>query len=197
MGEDKNLVPAAASKLEVTISDPRVITLSDRWGWKPQTVVERVKESLPAPIEQQAYLELASGFGIQPESFAKILRGYLGDRELAMYDLDTAKGIATEVFTYVLQTMDLIHQDRKEWEIGLSIKTATKLVMLFGEKAVEVVDDIFIHASDICQLKGWQVDDHKTAALALNYIIEREDEGFVSRADDILAYFEVAEIPPP
>jgi hypothetical protein len=61
--------------------------IATRLRWKPQTLIARIEQALPAVIEQQIYLAVGD-FRILPGSMAKLLRMYLGHQELQLEDLN-------------------------------------------------------------------------------------------------------------
>ena len=81
---------AVAEEYALVASNPRVQLIAARLKWRADTAVRRIKDALPAPLEQQIYLAIApqqGESGILPESLAKLLRMFLGDRNLDLADL--------------------------------------------------------------------------------------------------------------
>lgn len=177
----------AKNSTAITVADPRVATVAHNFGWKPNTVLARIKRALPSVVEQQLYLDLAGDFKIQPESFGKILSGFIGERELSIHDLGP-KGIAREVIEHLLQTLNLIQLDRAEWGIRLSMDMASSLANNFGEYAAEMVGEVDSHIHEICEVMGWNKKNPSVRNRALRHILKQQDAGFTTRVD-ILEYF--------
>lgn len=142
---------------------PSVVKLSKRLRWKPETAVSRIKRALPAPVEQQIYLELASDFGILPESMAKLLRFYLGEEQLELEDLDphpVGDNLVSSKFDnfaeFLRECLNLLKLVSREFtSFSLSVEHAAMIVAHYGteqpELLIEMVDG---NLEEMCEMLG-------------------------------------------
>ena len=148
---------------ELVVSNPSVMKLARRLRWTPERAIIRIKRALPAPFEQQIYLELASDFGILPESMAKLLRFYLGEEQLDIEDLEfrqVGPNLVTSKFVdfaeFLRECLSLLKLVSKEFtSFSLNIEYAAMIVRHYGtdqpELLIEMVDG---NLEELCELLG-------------------------------------------
>ncbi len=151
--EERSLVP----------SNPSVQKLATRLRWTPERAIIRIQRALPAPMEQQIYLAVASDFGILPESMAKLLRLYLGQQELQLEDLrphPIGKNLQSSKFgsfaEYLRECLNLLKIVSKEYSaFSLTIEHAGMIVLHYGtdnpELLIEMVD---LNLEEMCDVLG-------------------------------------------
>ncbi len=147
-------------------------------GWLPETLIRRVKNALPARVEQILYLRLAESTGYHPESVAKMLRGILGSHELQARDmLDVALGENLSINRFA-ETLDLLVEivamtrSLREMYGSLSIDDATSLAKAYGPDHVEVIaDSVSRYLSS-----NFDVESEQRLSMALHWLVF---EGFV------------------
>ncbi len=138
-----------------------VIRVARRLGWTPSRAIVRIQEALPAPLEQQIYLAIASGFGILPESMAKLLRLYLGHQELEIEDLRPSSLSGDVGFSrfrtfaeYLRECLNLLRIVKKEYsDFSITIEHAGVIVLHYGtdnpELLIEMVDN---NLEEMCKI---------------------------------------------
>jgi hypothetical protein len=143
--------------------NPSIVKLSKRLRWKPETAIRRIQHALPAPVEQQIYLELAADFGILPESMAKLLRFYIGEESLELDDLDphsVGDNLVSTKFTnfveFLVQCLNLLKIVAKEFtSFSLTIEHAAIIVTHYGtdqpEALLEMIDG---NLEELCEMVG-------------------------------------------
>lgn len=176
------------SELALVPSNIQVVAIAARFRWNPETVIARIEECLPSKIEQQIYLEVAHDFGIQPESFSVILREFLGQKQIMLQDMGE-KGASKEIFDYLLQALDLLNQDRTDWDFRISVEIAAKLARIFGDDALNVITDVHNNLDEIQYIMHWQFGYRKAMHCALRHIIAQEEHGPTYISYDVLSYF--------
>ena len=77
-----------ANEQGLTISNPVVVAIAQRLRVNTPRFIERTQECLPTVVEQQFYLALAADQAMKPETFSRVLRMFVGDRNLRPQDLD-------------------------------------------------------------------------------------------------------------
>lgn len=188
--EDSRLLEEINAVTALVPSDPRVITVARRFGWRPTTVIARITQALPAVTERQLYLEVAKDYGMRPESFAIIIRNYLGARELTSQDLEE-RGVAKELVNFLLQTLSILSEDKEEWDIRIGTKIAARLATQFGDDAITVIDGIYANIDEITELMGWTgISDRKIMRMAIAHILETAETGSNRGGWDVMSYFD-------
>ncbi len=163
MDENKTKTLAPIQEYALVPANPRVQKLATRLHWKPQTAIARIQRALPALIEQQIYLALAGDFGILPESMAKLLRLYLGHKELEIEDLNprlVGRNITHSRFDsfaeFLRECMNLLRIISREYSaFSLSVEQAGFIVLHYGtdnpELLIEMVDT---NLEEMCEVLG-------------------------------------------
>lgn len=164
MNEDKsNKQLAHIEEYALVITNPRVQKLAKHLKWKPQTAVARIERALPAKMEQQIYLALASDFAILPESMAKLLRLYLGHEQLQLDDLNprpVGRNLIHSKFItfaeFLRESLNFLKIVAKEYTaFSLSIDQAGFMVLNYGtdnpQLLIEMVDT---NLEEMCEVLG-------------------------------------------
>ncbi len=147
----------------LVVGNPQVEKLAKRLHWSPERAILRIQRALPAPLEQEIYLELASDFGILPESMAKLLRFYLGEEELHIDDLDhrvvgdnlvSSKFVSfSEFLRECLNLLKIVSNEYTSFSLG--IEQAALIVTHYGtdqpELLIEMVDGSL---EELCDMLG-------------------------------------------
>ncbi len=173
---------AVRPSLALVPTDKRVVAVAVSLRWAPETLIARLESALPAKIEQQYYLLMAPDLGLQPESFAKLLRIGLGERELEAYDLEDKVVGTNMVFNRVsgltgflgdaLTLLGKIVGDFKD--IGLSMETAGRLALAYGAHSEAVISDVLENVEAIREnLRiSDRVPQRSVAAVAIELVAE-------------------------
>ncbi len=141
-------------------TNSNVLAIANRFRWKPETTIARIKRALPAMIEQQIYLAIApqkGESGILPESMAKLLRLYLGHQHLQLEDLSPGspgRSRFTSFAEYFGECINLLKIITKEYSaFSLKIEDAGMIVLQYGkddpERLIEMVD---CNLEEICEV---------------------------------------------
>lgn len=148
---------------DLVIHNPKVVSIAERLHWKPVTAIRRIKSALPSPLEQQIYLSVATDFGILPESMAKLLRIYLGNKHLMLEDLEFKEvgnnlcySNFNEFSIFLSECLNLLKIITNEYSVlGLSIEQAGRMVLHYGtddpEMLIELVDN---NLETMCEFFG-------------------------------------------
>lgn len=148
----KNTELSSTTESGLVPSNPLVVRMAKRLRWSPERAVARIQRALPAPLEQQIYLELASDFGIHPETMSKILRFYLGENNLQIEDLEPrpiGQNLVVSKFASFAEflggCLDLLKLVSSEYgELGLSVMHVANIVQHYGiyepERLIETID---------------------------------------------------------
>jgi hypothetical protein len=141
-----------------------VIKLARRLRWSAKVAVARIERALPVKFEQQVYLSVADGFSIHPESLAKLLAMFRGDRPLAIEDLENrpsgSKNIVVNRFgefsDFLSACMNLVKIVPQEFcGLALGMELAGKMVMEYGTKNPEqVIEMIDTNLDECCEFFG-------------------------------------------
>jgi len=141
----------------------KVKRLARRLRWRPETAVERIKRALPAPVEQQIYLDVAADFGLLPESMAKLLRFFMGEEELDAEDMDfhsIGENLVASKFAefaeFLRECLHLLKVVAQEYSsFSLTIEHAAVIVKHYGvdepELLIEMIDG---NLEELCELLG-------------------------------------------
>lgn len=141
-----------AEQFALVATNPRIQAIAQRFRWKPEKVIARIKRALPAVMEQQIYLAVApqpGESGILPESMAKLLRLYLGHHQkLQLSDLSPGspgRSRFDSFAEFLGECINLLKIVTKEYSaFTLSIANAGMIVLHYGkddpERLIEMVD---------------------------------------------------------
>ncbi len=134
---------------ELTRHNPRVQSIALRMGWRSETLIDRVKNELPSPIEQHVYLSVARSISLLPKSLKRILRHHLGDRELSASDLvdrqigdNTVSNVFNETMDHLEVVLVLMNKSKSDLGLALSIEDSSDLASIYGDYAEAILDSI-------------------------------------------------------
>ncbi len=173
-----------ANEQGLTISNPVVVAIAQRLRVNTPRFIERTQECLPTVVEQQFYLALAADQAMKPETFSRVLRMFVGDRNLGPQDLDrreTSPNIFASRFDniadFVIGVVELCNKEQKE--LGgyqVSFNSAAKLLLEYGsvENVEAVIDSIIADLGDVQQkLRIKNTDPEIIVAKALNLLVNK------------------------
>jgi len=163
-------------------ANPVVTAVAEKLRWKPSTLIARVKEALPAVVEQQMYLTVCEDFRIHPETMATLLEAFRGfarpleaidavsrpvGRDLIVNRLD----IVSEKVEWALAILD---KDRDHLtEIQMSAKHVAVLVNCYGEHSEVIVDTLISEASMIAESIGWDnISENAMCGVLFTMLVE-------------------------
>lgn len=139
-------------ELALTVTNPKVVQIARHLRWKPTTAIARIERALPSILEQQIYLAIAPTVGesgLLPESLAKLLRIFLGSKQLRLEDM--MSGYPTpahleEFIEFLGECITLLKVIKHEYTVlSLSIDDAALIVLRYGtndpERLIEIVDN--------------------------------------------------------
>ena len=145
------LTLTVAEQYALVPNNPHVQAIARRLRWKPETTIRRIRQALPAVIEQQIYLAISperGESGILPESMAKLLRLYLGHQKLQLNDLAPDSSGRTRFINFAeflgacITLLKIITGEYSAF--ALSIEHAGLIVLNYGtddpELLIEMVD---------------------------------------------------------
>ena len=146
------MIPAATTPNRTALvpTNPRVKSIAFRLRWHVDTVIQRVEDALPSPVEQQLYLAVAGGFRIHPESLRKLLDVFLDGDNLRESDLQQVTIGPHLVVSRFDQTVDKIQSalsllDKTSDTMAascLSMTVVARLVEVYGDSAEEIVGSV-------------------------------------------------------
>lgn len=143
---------AVLSQYALVPTNEGIVAISKRFGWKPKTLIRRIEKSLKTVMEQQVYMMIGKDFGIQPESMKKLLRIFLGKKNLEMEDLVSVSVGENLVFSpfklfaeYLRESLMLLRMvDEQYSSFSLCMEQAGLIVLNYGEDSerfIEMVDN--------------------------------------------------------
>lgn len=143
----------------LTPTNLRVKGVARKMNWNAETVIRRVQNALPAPVEQQIYLEVALSYRIYPESLKKMLDVFRESDALRDIDRDwfsvgpnLVKSRFDDVINKVEQALKLVDKDSDEADFMMSMKSAAQLVESYGEHAEDVLGVIIENVAEVARL---------------------------------------------
>ncbi len=163
MKKTKSKALAVIPQYALVPSNPNIQALAKHLRWTPERAIIRIQRALPAVMEQQVYLAIASDFGLLPESMAKLLRLYLGQTELKLDDLKphpVGENLVYSKFDsfaeFLRECLNLLKIVTKEYTaFSMNIEHAGLIVLHYGtdhpESLVEMVD---INLEEMCDVLG-------------------------------------------
>lgn len=191
----------------LTTANKNIVKISNRFGWKPQTAIIRIQRALPAILEQQIYLAVASDFAIHPESMAKLLRMYLGFQELKLEDLNPhpiGENLVSSKFAcfaeFLRECLNLLKVTTNEYSaLGLSVLQVGYIVLHYGTEnpqlLIEMIDTNLDELCEVLEINSRHTYSHKMRLciwLIVNKIIpDNRKRGFT----DPLDISEILEMP--
>ncbi len=155
MSEDRlQVIRALVVRREegLTIHNPKILTLATRWGWKPQTLLAHIKRDLPSVVEREIYLEIGLENRLRPSTLGKLLRGYLGERELQVHDLIDNNGLIEQVQAFLMQTIVFLEKTSVEYgDINFSTNTVIEFVNAYGQDAETIMASVMSNLSELAE----------------------------------------------
>lgn len=127
-------------------TNPKVVALATRWGWKPETLIGKVERQLPNLYERRLWVMIGPEFRLQPNSIYRIIRAVFPHRELIESDFeDKIVGPNLRVNRierlreFLNQVLAFIEKVDNEFGCYISITTALELIRLYGEEGAETM----------------------------------------------------------
>lgn len=169
----QNNALACKEEFGLVPTNPKIVSLSTRWNWRPQTLIRRIESALPAPMEQQLYLTVANDFRIRPESVAKLLRMFLGRNALTIDDLNPVQVEANIYFSrirafseFLRECLNLLRIVVYEYDgLTLTIEQAGQIVLCYGtenpELIIELIDNNLDALAEFLGVSEWHSYNHK------------------------------------
>lgn len=177
------MIPALTSqdKTALVPSNPRVKSIAFRFRWGVDTVIKRVSNALPSPIEQQIYLRVAAGYRIHPESLRKMLNVFRGTDELKSTDLrevsvgqNMVVSRFDEIVEKVEQALALVDKTSDCADYMMSMDSAAKLVEVYGDHAEEMFGEIVENLYDVARLLGIKSESpHIIVGVAVKVLVKK------------------------
>jgi len=158
------------------VSDQGVQSIAKALRINPDRLIARIEAALPAQAEQELYVKIGSDFKIQPESLAKLLREFLGPREVVATD-SVAHAVGKNLIAYpfgdvndfLTGVFDLLGMDL---DINVSMRNAAKLVIAYGHGTEAVVDDLFANVEMVAKRLGLKGKDGKIVGIGIAFLVE-------------------------
>jgi len=142
----------------LTTTNLRVRGIAYKMHWSAETVIRRVENSLPSPVEQQVYLEVGLGYRIHPESLKKMLDVFREGDDLRDVDRDwfsvgpnMIKSRFNDVVEKVEQALLLIDKTSDAADYMMSMESAAHLVEAYGDHAEVVLSEIVENLFDVAR----------------------------------------------
>lgn len=178
MAETKETSLAPAITTALVPANSQVQAIAKRFRWSEEKTIQRIQTALPAPVEQQVYLQLGGDFRIQPESMAKLLREFLGDRQLIAADLanhsighNLISSRFSEVADFLQRVFSLISKDVG---LAISMRTAAKLVIAYGDGAELLVDEALANSEELARKFRLKFSDsYRIAGWVMTFLVEK------------------------
>ncbi len=143
MAEEKTSSSVSVSyEYELVATNSHVRTLARRLGWKPETLVERVKNSALTEYEQKYYLYLTTRdwkIGMYPETVAKLFRHFNNGQELTPSSFVERASVprGTMIVWQTFAVFSLVERGRL-----IGVENAARIVELYGHDGAEDVFDL-------------------------------------------------------
>ena len=154
-------------------NDPNVRALSNRLGWKTETLIARTEKALPKKIEQNIFLNITidTRVPVRPETFRDIYLYFTNGQWLATKDLDDReRGLniyankAEDIINKITLTLSLLHWEKEEG-YPIAWLTAAHLVQAYGEQAEEVLSTIAEYLEEIMDACNMKIPRKKAFAV--------------------------------
>ncbi|HEY4515257.1 MAG TPA: hypothetical protein VJJ22_03845 [Candidatus Paceibacterota bacterium] len=165
-------------KNHLALTEPSVLAVAKRFGWKPETLLARLEKALPAVIEQTLFITLTSHMdaGITPEKFAELLR-MLSSMPIRIDDLrkvavgpNMAISKIDHIGDYLQAALELLGKLTGDTNVNLTVNQAGRLALAFGDSAFELIDQISEHQQEIAEYLNYNKDNYTFAILAYDAV---------------------------
>ncbi|TSC78138.1 MAG: hypothetical protein G01um101433_425 [Parcubacteria group bacterium Gr01-1014_33] len=182
-------------------SDPNVRSLSNRLGWKADTLIARVQKALPQKLEQDMFLHLTVDWRVplHPETFRSIYLYFTNGQWLSNHDLEDRKlgeniysNKGEKIIDQLSLTMNLLHW-QKEQGYFIGWRTAAHLVQAYGEDAEDILSMIAESLDEIMEERRMKMSHRKAFAVIVKNVADIAANGSkncalpnVSCVDDII-----------
>ncbi len=159
--KDVTAIQHANEEHGLTVVNQTVVAIATQLRMKPEKLVARTQACLPAVVEQQFYLTIAGDVAIKPETFAKVLRMFLGHQTLHAHDLEqreTSPNLFVSKFDtvadFVVGVTELCNKEiRSVTGFQISFNSAAKLMLEYGsvQNVEAMIDSILADMDEICE----------------------------------------------
>lgn len=168
------------------------------FGWKPETVLSRMERALPSVLEQVLYLRVGVDFRLLPETFSKILREYLGVRELQLVDLKplgTTESKFDETVRFLASVLSILDKESLDYPgSGLSTLVATRIAKRYGpDHVIYILDSVMTNLDAIREFLGFRsASDERMFGIAMSFLAYAIMDDDNASWDDlsVMEYFE-------
>ncbi len=168
------------------------------FGWKPETVLSRMERALPSVLEQILYLRVGVDFRLMPETFSKILREYLGVRELQLVDLKPLGNTESkfdETVRFLASVLSILDKESLDYPgSGVSTLVATRIAKRYGpDHVIHILDSVMTNLDAIREFLGFRsASDDRMFGIAMSFLAYAIMDDDNASWDDlsVMEYFE-------
>jgi hypothetical protein len=160
MDIERKTAMVVSPRNELTLASPELIQGAKALKYKPQTLLARIQQFLPNPVEARIYLSIGPQLKHRPATFAIILRELMGSQEINEHDLDPVKGSNTARVEWLLDALETIltltlrvPDDYNGLRLGA--QTAARLWIAYGHNADTFIASVMDNIPEVAQALGY------------------------------------------
>lgn len=179
--QDNQLALQPVETMELGPAHPQVVAVARRLRWTAEKALQRIQECLPTRVEQNLYMTLALQFGVRPRTFALMLHTWTGNQHLTEDSLIARRdgpNLAGSRFSDVADYLECVLSltDRVATKLDgypLGAKTASELVLAYGDQADKIIASLYAHAAAFKQRLGIKTcNDQKAMAMIIRFFAQ-------------------------
>ncbi len=151
---------AVSPKNELTLASPELIQGAKALNYRPKTLLDRIQQHLPNPVEARIYLSVGPKMKHRPATFAIILRELMGSQEINEQDLDPVKGTSVARVEWLLDALEtvlaLILRAPDDYNgLRLGAQSAARLWIAYGDNADTFIASVMDNIPEIAHQLGY------------------------------------------
>lgn len=188
-----------SGSVSLVAGDTYVKALSNRLGWKEETLIKRVQAVLPRKLDQELFLAMTVEMQapIHPETFQKIYHYFTDGQWISLgFDREMGNNLylnrSERILHQIDLTLNILHWGKEEGFL-VSWLCAAHLVQAYGDDAEEILCVIMENLDEIIEERN-MIMPRKKAFATIAFIVANNaanaEEGSsapnIASAEDIL-----------
>lgn len=160
-GNQQNSAISLYLKTEITLGSPELIVGASLIKHKPETLLARLNEFLPNPVEARFYLSIGPRLKHRPKTFSKILRELLGETEISVHDLEVRQGESYAKVDKLLADLEtaltlMLRMPHDYNNLRLGAETVARMVIAYGDDVDAFIASVVDNIPEVGEILGYK-----------------------------------------
>lgn len=156
-----NAVIHVSAKNEITLGSPELIAGAALIRHKPETLLAKLNEFFPNPVEARFYLSIGPKLKHRPKTFSKILRELLGDAEICEQDLEVRRGLSSAKVDKLLFDLEtaltlMLRMPYDYNNLRLGAETIARMVIAYSDDVDAFIASVMDNIPEVGEILGYK-----------------------------------------